>query len=239
MPAFEVQRSSIRRLIREHRRLASLLRRAINEHPKSDSLQRPFDKAYRPWVGETPTPDQAAAIAWRNELDKVLQRLRCLFSPWEDEALRDRYPLVDCETGALNGKLSEWVFEALDRHIRALEVEAVELLGERSKTNANSFEVNRTTPREDTATAPRTATRRPGPEIDLTSDEPDDIDLITVAEAAELTKLPRWRVYDLCRQQTLPGVVRFGRQIRIDRRKLIRFVEAGGYRLPGGWRRDS
>jgi len=61
---------------------------------------------------------------------------------------------------------------------------------------------------------------------------------MTVAEAAEILKLKKWRVYELCRQDAIPGVVRIGRQIRIQRTKLAAFIEGGGARLPGGWRKE-
>jgi hypothetical protein len=32
-------------------------------------------------------------------------------------------------------------------------------------------------------------------------------------------------------------VVRLGRQVRFDRKKVLDFVDRGGQSLPGGWRR--
>ncbi len=60
-----------------------------------------------------------------------------------------------------------------------------------------------------------------------------DTKLITVAEAVGMTSLPKWRIYDLCRRQQIPGVVRFGRQVRIDRRKFLEFIESGGSKQEG------
>jgi predicted DNA-binding transcriptional regulator AlpA len=64
-----------------------------------------------------------------------------------------------------------------------------------------------------------------------------------LATAAEIQKLLRLssaaRVYELARRGLLPGVVRLGRQVRFDRRKVLEFVDRGGRSLPGGWRREE
>ena len=44
------------------------------------------------------------------------------------------------------------------------------------------------------------------------------------------------RIYDLARRSILPGVVRIGRQVRFDLRKIREFIDAGGSSLSGGWR---
>jgi hypothetical protein len=46
------------------------------------------------------------------------------------------------------------------------------------------------------------------------------------------------RFYDLVRAGIFPPgvVVRLGRQIRVDPKKLEHFIETGGKALPGGWR---
>lgn len=61
---------------------------------------------------------------------------------------------------------------------------------------------------------------------------------MTVAEAAALLRVSRLRVYDLAREGRLGGVVRLGRQIRIDAARLRAWIEAGGEGLAGGWRNE-
>lgn len=60
--------------------------------------------------------------------------------------------------------------------------------------------------------------------------------LLTVAEGAQFLGLTCGRVYDLVRQNLIPAV-HAGRQVRLSRRQLALWVEAGGTSLPGGWRR--
>lgn len=62
--------------------------------------------------------------------------------------------------------------------------------------------------------------------------------LLTLQEVAEILRITYWRCADLARQGVLPGVVKLGRQYRIDPRKLEEFIQAGGRALPGGWRRQ-
>ena len=62
--------------------------------------------------------------------------------------------------------------------------------------------------------------------------------LATVNEIQKLLRLSSpARVYELARRGLLPGVVRLGRQVRFDRKKVLEFVDQGGQSLPGGWRR--
>ena len=60
--------------------------------------------------------------------------------------------------------------------------------------------------------------------------------LLTAAEVAKATGVPRTRLYDLARQGIVP-CVRLGRQLRFSELALQRWIEAGGRSLPGGWRR--
>ncbi len=60
-----------------------------------------------------------------------------------------------------------------------------------------------------------------------------DLQLLSIREVAELTGLPRARVYELTRAGTLRPV-RIGRTIRISRGELARFIEAGGHGLNRG-----
>jgi len=62
--------------------------------------------------------------------------------------------------------------------------------------------------------------------------------LLRVGEVAEVTGLSEARIYDLMRQGVLP-CVRLGRQLRIDKDMLNRWIESGGQSLPGGWRRAA
>ena len=61
---------------------------------------------------------------------------------------------------------------------------------------------------------------------------------LTTNEAAKILHVKRSRVQELIRQGILPHF-RLGRQIRIDRQHLQQFIERGGQRLPGGWRRTT
>ena len=52
--------------------------------------------------------------------------------------------------------------------------------------------------------------------------------LLTVPEFAAQFQLPLPRAYSLVRKGLIPGVVRIGRQVRIDPVRLSQFVEDGG-----------
>ena len=62
------------------------------------------------------------------------------------------------------------------------------------------------------------------------------MELLKVDEVARMLRVPSARVYDLARQRVIPSV-RMGRQIRVDRAALRRWIEAGGKPLRGGWRK--
>ena len=53
-------------------------------------------------------------------------------------------------------------------------------------------------------------------------------DLLTVDDVSFALKLRKARVYELVRAGAIPGVVRIGRQIRLDRSSLEGFVRSGG-----------
>ena len=61
--------------------------------------------------------------------------------------------------------------------------------------------------------------------------------LLTIAEVAEILQLRYPRAADLIRRSVIPAV-RIGRQVRVSPDALNAFIEAGGFRLEGGWRRD-
>jgi excisionase family DNA binding protein len=52
--------------------------------------------------------------------------------------------------------------------------------------------------------------------------------LATVEWVAQRLGVRLHRVYDLVREDRLPGVVRLGRQIRIDPDRLEEFIASGG-----------
>lgn len=60
--------------------------------------------------------------------------------------------------------------------------------------------------------------------------------LITVRTTAGRLGVPEKRVYELARENRLPGVVRLGRQIRFDPAKLEEFISSGG--CPAGEQAD-
>ena len=51
--------------------------------------------------------------------------------------------------------------------------------------------------------------------------------LLTAAEVAERTGVPRWRIYELARQGEMP-VVRLGRSFRFSAATVAAWLEAGG-----------
>jgi len=65
----------------------------------------------------------------------------------------------------------------------------------------------------------------------------DTLELLTVEEVAREWKVRPGRIYELAREGRLPGVVRLGRQVRLDATRLRDWIAAGGQALPGGWRR--
>ena len=60
--------------------------------------------------------------------------------------------------------------------------------------------------------------------------------LLTAVEAAQLLAITPARFYELARSGRLPGVVRLGRQVRVDADQLEAFIATGGKALDGGWR---
>ena len=60
--------------------------------------------------------------------------------------------------------------------------------------------------------------------------------LLTVNEVAELLRVSPARVYELLRTEALPAV-RLGRQVRVSREALERWIDRGGKPLAGAWRR--
>src|SRR5262245_7602487 len=60
--------------------------------------------------------------------------------------------------------------------------------------------------------------------------------LLTVPQVAAHLAVSVPRVYELCRLGLVPGVVRLGRQIRLDARAVDEWIACGGRALPGGWR---
>ena len=66
---------------------------------------------------------------------------------------------------------------------------------------------------------------------------PDSIRLVTADWVAGYLDVTKARVYELCREGHLQHV-KLGRRYRFSPRKVIAWAEAGGYALPGGWRRE-
>ncbi len=58
----------------------------------------------------------------------------------------------------------------------------------------------------------------------------DEPHFLTVPEAARLLRINRGRAYEMAGNGTLPGVIRLGRTIRVDRERLIAgLAEDRGY----------
>ncbi len=49
----------------------------------------------------------------------------------------------------------------------------------------------------------------------------DEPSFLTVPEAARLLRINRGRAYTMANNGTLPGVVRLGRTIRVDKNRLV------------------
>jgi excisionase family DNA binding protein len=49
----------------------------------------------------------------------------------------------------------------------------------------------------------------------------DEPRFLTVPEAARLLRINRGRAYEMANDGTLPGVIRIGRTIRVDKERLI------------------
>lgn len=62
--------------------------------------------------------------------------------------------------------------------------------------------------------------------------------LLTIDEVAGILNVKVARAYELARTGLLP-TVRLGRQVRVEERRLIAWIEAGGAALPGGWKKTS
>jgi hypothetical protein len=66
------------------------------------------------------------------------------------------------------------------------------------------------------------------------------MELVRAEEIRRLFKLSsNARVYELARRGVLPGVVRVGRQVRFDLKRILAFIDSGGQGLAGGWRREQ
>jgi len=59
--------------------------------------------------------------------------------------------------------------------------------------------------------------------------------LMTIEQVAAILNVKTTRAYELARTGVLP-TVRLGRQVRVDERRLLAWIESGGATLPGGWR---
>ena len=56
----------------------------------------------------------------------------------------------------------------------------------------------------------------------------DGLELHTAAEVAELLRVSRQAAYDMIADGRIPGVVRIGRLVRVERSALLAWIEAGG-----------
>lgn len=64
----------------------------------------------------------------------------------------------------------------------------------------------------------------------------DTLKLLTIDEVAGILNVKVTRAYELARTGLIP-TVRLGRQVRVDERRLIAWIEEGGAILPGGWKK--
>ena len=63
--------------------------------------------------------------------------------------------------------------------------------------------------------------------------------LARVSALAKRLGVSEQRAYELARAGLVGGVVRVGRQIRVDLDLLESWIAAGGQELPGGWRKQA
>lgn len=64
----------------------------------------------------------------------------------------------------------------------------------------------------------------------------DTLKLLTIDDVAGILNVKVTRAYELARTGMIP-TVRLGRQVRVDERRLIAWIEEGGASLPGGWKK--
>jgi excisionase family DNA binding protein len=62
--------------------------------------------------------------------------------------------------------------------------------------------------------------------------------LLTIRELAEVLRIRESRAAEIVRRGEIESV-RLGRQIRVSPAALERFIDGGGFKLPGGWRREA
>ena len=63
---------------------------------------------------------------------------------------------------------------------------------------------------------------------DVLSVDGAEPELLNADELAALLRINRPRAYELMRENKIAGVVRLGRQVRVLRSELQRFLESGG-----------
>lgn len=64
------------------------------------------------------------------------------------------------------------------------------------------------------------------------------VKLYTVGQIADIVQLSRHRVYEAIRLGLLPAV-HIGRQVRIEERAFLDWIQQGGQSFEGGWRRQA
>lgn len=57
-------------------------------------------------------------------------------------------------------------------------------------------------------------------------------DLITVPEAARILRISRSQAYDLAQQGKLPGLFRIGGSLRVNKPKLVAYIERHSIEVP-------
>jgi len=62
---------------------------------------------------------------------------------------------------------------------------------------------------------------------------------LTISEVCELLRLSERTVYDLCRRGQLAGAAKIGNQWRVEKSKLVRWLDAGGRAKAHGQRQEE
>lgn len=61
-------------------------------------------------------------------------------------------------------------------------------------------------------------------------------ELLTIEAVAGILNVKVARAYELARTGLIP-TVKLGRQVRVEKSRLIAWIEDGGAALPGGWKK--
>lgn len=187
--------SEITKLIQSHESLKADYLAALQDHPNSLSVKRPFNPRERPLVGTKPTPDQEVMIDWRSKLRSVSTQLRECFGRFGKEYRLGEFPLAGWESPRLWAAGHEWVIAALDTHVDELRLELESLEPPRRTTVEADHDRNGATLG---ATLKRTREGRNQTQEEVA--EQLDCDVSTVSRIESGTQNPRRKITEAIRR---------------------------------------